>query len=454
MIRDRKNSRPEPESDRRATPVHTYNNGQPYQIARGRTADRSQLEHAINKGHSILRGRPTLHEFIASVKRELKIRKYAQASISNYMSALNGFLAWFGGPPNKVTIEHVRNYLEVLADGGASSSHLSVTLSAIRTAFDKFCCRDVTLGLATPRRKKIQPIVLSTAEITRILNASPTRMSKLAIGIMYAAGLRNRELCRLRVQDLDFDRGTIRVAQGKGSADRLVMLPTTFSARLAEMCAELKADDWIFPSAEHRRNRHISSRTLQRWVHVAVDMAGIKRHITPHSFRHAFATHLLENGTDIRFIQKLLGHQRLETTTIYTRVAKINTTSVVSPLDKISAPTLHSKTKENDAPKKAPKPVGSLSIVLKNHESAPKASVTLIVLAADRSEQAVLGDIRVGFDKRNWIQLEIPAIESWTTQLANLPRAQQARIRSPEFFENIRHQISNRFLASIDRPPY
>jgi len=433
------------------SPIHTYNNGQPYQIARGRLADRSQLEQAIHKGHSILQGRPDRLEFLAAVKRELKIRKYAPASISNYMSSLSGFLGWLGSMPNTVTSEHVRNYLEVLVDGGASSSHLTVTLSAIRTAFDKFCCRDVTLGLATPRKQKRQPVVLSTAEVTRILNSAPTRMSKLAIGIIYAAGLRNRELCRLRVRDLDFDRHTIRVSQGKGSADRLVMLPKTFSARLFEMCSDLKGDDWVFPSRASRRNRHISSRTLQRWVHLATDMAGIKKHVTPHSFRHAFATHLLENGTDIRFIQKLLGHQRLETTTIYTRVAQINTASVVSPLDRISTPEPPST--ETVVLKTIPKPVGSLRIVLNNRESQTAADVSLFVLSANRNQQAILDGITVKLDSRNWVQLELPPLEAWQPQLANLPAAQQSRIRSPEFFENIRHQISSRFLASINRPP-
>lgn len=445
------NSPPKPLSNRdRKPPVHTYNNGQPYQIARGRLADRSRLEQSIHKGHSILQGRPTRDEFLAAVKRELKIRKYAQASISNYMSSLNGFLSWLGSPPNTVTSEHVRNYLEILVDGGASSSHLAVTLSAIRNAFDKFCCRDVTLGLATPRKQKRQPIVLSTTEVTRIINSAPTRMSKLAIGIMYAAGLRNRELCRLRVRDLDFDRNTIRISQGKGAADRLVMLPKTFSARLFDMCSDLQGDDWIFPSRVSRRSRHISSRTLQRWVHLAADMAGIKRHVTPHSFRHAFATHLLENGTDIRFIQKLLGHQRLETTTIYTRVAQINTTSVVSPLDRISTSEAEAETVPS---KTTLKPVGSLCIVLSNHESQTSADISLVVLGADRSQQAILDGITVRLDSRNWVQLELPPLKAWQSQLGNLSVNQQSRIGSPEFFENIRHQISSRFLASINLPP-
>ena len=180
-------------------PVHTYNNGQPYRIARGRAADRASVESAIRKGHSILSGRPDAVYFLATVRRELKIRKYSANSISNYLSALGGFLAWFGSPPNRITREDVRDYLELLVDGGADASHLSVVLAAICTAFDKFCCRDITLGIATPRRKKRQPVVLSPQEVRRMLNAAPTRQSKIALGLIYAAGLRR---CRLAIGSL------------------------------------------------------------------------------------------------------------------------------------------------------------------------------------------------------------------------------------------------------------
>jgi site-specific recombinase XerD len=440
-----------PRHPSRPNPVHTYNNGQPYQTARGRFADRSPVENAISKGHSILRGRPDTAEFLATVKRELKIRKYAGTSISNYMSALKGLLTWFGNSPNRITIEDVRNYLEVLVDGGASSAHLSVNLCAIRTAFDKFCCRDVTLGLATPRQKKRQPVILSTEEVKRILNSAPSKTSRLAIGIMYAAGLRNSELCKLKVHDLDFDRNTIRVSQGKGASDRLVMLPVAFSATLKRMCTDLNSNDWLFPSLDHRNDRHMSPRTLQRWVATAAELAGISKRVTPHSFRHAFATHLLENGTDIRFIQKLLGHQRLETTTIYTHVAKLQTNSITSPLDTLSSSdhatqTVPSTTENVD-------PVGSLRIGIAMNDDKQQADVSLAILGPTGVEQAVLSGTRVFVDARKWIQIEIPSAEDWLPQLQTLPQTQSARIQSPQFFETLRREISKRFLESIPTPP-
>ena len=429
----------------RRRPVHTYNNGQPYQIARGRDAPRSPLEGAVRKGHSILQGRPSTDKFLAVVKRELKIRKYASNSIKSYLSALRGFLGWFGAAPNRVTIEDVRNYLEVLVDGGASSSQLSGNLSAIRTAFDKFCCRDVTLGLVTPRKRKYQPVVLSTEEVQRILDAAPTRISKLAIGIMYAAGLRNGELCKLRVLDLDFDRGTIRVSQGKGRSDRLVMLPVTFVEVLKRKCADLDKGDWIFPSFNHRKNRHMSPRTLQRWVITATELAGVSKQVTHHSFRHAFATHLLENGTDIRFIQKLLGHRRLETTTIYTHVAKLKTVNISSPLDQLAE-------SQPASPSSRPS-VGRMRIGIEPHSGGDSADVRLAIVGAEGNEPVTLDGVEVRLDSRKWVQLEMPAAEQWLPRLNKLSKAQRDRIQSPEFYETLRSQISQRFLAAISSPP-
>ena len=436
-------------------PVHTYNNGQPYQIARGRNSNRDPVEYSRPTGHSILHGRPSIEQFIVAVKRELKIRKYSPNSINNYISAIKAFLGWLGHPPNRATIEDVREWLELMVDGGASASHLAVTLSAIRTAFDKFCCRDITLGLATPRRKKRQPVVLSTAEVTRILNAAPNQTIKLAIGIMYAAGLRNSELCKLQAQDIDFDRNAIRIRQGKGNADRIVMLPATFTPILKRKCADLHSHEFIFPSLNHRSDRHVSPRTLQRWVTTAAELAGISKRVTPHSFRHAFATHLLENGTDIRFIQKLLGHQRLETTTIYTRVAQLKTQNVTSPLDRLTQQSheVAAQTPPASHPNVTPKPVGRLSICISNGGKPDAADVRINIAHAHVPQQVVLDGIHVRLDDRKWIQLDIPTPETWLPQLQRLPPEQRERIESPEFFELLRSQISKRFLNFIASQP-
>ena len=459
-------------------PIHTYNNGQPYQIARGRVADRRAIEHHGSPGHSILHGRPSTEKFLKAVRRELKIRKYSKNSISNYGSALKVLLTWFGRPPNRVTLEDVRCWLELMVDGNASASHLSVTLSAIRTAFDKFCCRDVTLGLVTPRRKKNQPVILSPNEVNRVINAAPRMAVKLAVAIMYAGGLRSSELCRLKIADLDFERRTIRVHQGKGGADRLVMLPRSFEAILKAWCEQSPGETWLFPSLSGQVNRHMNPRSLQRWVKSCVQLAGIKKRVTPHSFRHAFATHLLENGTDIRFIQKLLGHQRLETTTIYTKVAQLKSAMVSSPLDQLpvsidvprsskltdsiptsTGPNASTPPKTGGQHHPVNPPVGRMSIGLTLAPSKQSAEISLRILgpqspkSTERNVLAVLDGISVHRDQRQWIELRLPVVDSWKSQLDSLPTSQRDRIQTPEFFEQLRAEIGRRFIDRLNQAP-
>ena len=452
-------------------PIHTYNNGSPYRSAAGRGLAREAVHRHRFSGHPIVQGFPSGAEFIKAVNRELKIRAYRRNTRTSYISNLTKFLRWFGGAPHQVVIEDVRNFLEVLVDGGASSSTLSGHLSSIRTAFDKLCGRDVTLGLATPRRQKRQPVILSAAEVQRIIAAAPRINIKLAIGIMYAAGLRNGELCRLRVRDLDFDRRTIRVYQGKGQTDRTVLLPRTFEATLRELCSDRQGTDYLFPSGRRSRSsraagRHMSPRTLQRWVVLSVDLAGLKKRVTPHSFRHAFATHLLENGTDIRYIQKLLGHARLETTTIYTRVAQVRSERIVSPLDQLpnnqkrrpsarvdSAGDSGSESagdwageSASDSSNQPQRSVGTLRFDLKRIPGRSAVTVQLHIMGARKT---VLAGIEAFQNDQNWIEIRLPASNQWRSAIESLPSQQRARIQSPEFYELIRREISKRALLLL-----
>ena len=441
-------------------PVHTYNDGKAYFPARGRAAVRQSIELRQPTPHSVISGRPTTEAFLRAVHQQLKIRKYASNSEKKYLCHLRGFLRWHGNRPHTITRQDVCDYLELLVDSGVSSSHLSGCLSAIRMAFDKLCGRDITLGLATPRRAKHQPVILSTEEVSRILGAAHTRIAKLALGILYAAGLRNSELCRLQVQHIDFDRNTIRIRQGKGASDRLVMLPQTFAPALQQLCHNQPGETWLFPALNGtnepngRTSRHMSPRTLQRWVANAVNFANVTKRVTPHSFRHAFATHLLESGTDIRFIQKLLGHQRLETTTIYTKLAQIRDQAVRSPLDQLNHPNSQKNVRPNPPGLSLPvsppltKSVGKLKIHLQRIARTDEAKVTLEILRNDSlgvTDRIFLLGIRVQRTHQNWIQLTLPDPETWQQPFKRLPREVVERIQSIEFYETIRNQISRRF---------
>lgn len=434
---------------RSSQPVSTYNDGKPYRQPLGRSAPRESVIDHLRTVHPVIQGKPTSQQFVRAIVRELKIRFYSQKTVKSYRNALAAFLRWFGSHPHMVTREDVRNYLEVLVDGGAGSSWVSINLSAIRTAFDKMCGRQVTLGLETPRRAKRLPSVLSQKEVIRMLQAAIRLRDKLLIGLMYATGLRVSEVVRLRWRDFDFDRRTVNVWQGKGRSDRQVMLPECFQSLLARIAQEHRPDDFLFPSEAARsarkspqpieqNKRYLSPRTVLRAVTTTAQIAGIRKHVTPHSLRHAFATHLLEHGTDIRFIQKLLGHARIETTTIYTKVAVIRGQQVASPLDAI----VKSEPKQNlPAPVK---PVGTLRI-----DVTPSVSDrgTVTVTIQNRPAPVVLTGITVHQPRPGWITLDVPPQEDWSDQREQLTPAQRERIESPEFYELLRQQVTQRFLA-------
>ena len=313
----------------------TYNDGKPYYPARGHLAPKSSLELRKLTCHPVIRGKPSAEEFVVAIHREMKIRSYQPTTIRKYISAISRFLDWFGRRPNRVTLEVVRQFLELLVDSGAQSSTLVTYISAIRMSFDKFCGRSVTLGLATPRRRKRLPVVPSRDEIRRLIANTTGSRDRLLIELMYASGIRVSEVACLQWKHIDFDRSSIRVESGKGKVDREALFPITCAQKLLQLCELAGGRGYVFVSSESV-DRHISPRTVERIVKQCSLNAGIAKNISPHSLRHAFATHLLEKGTDIKFVQKFLGHRKLETTAIYTRCAKISSNRITSPLDELS----------------------------------------------------------------------------------------------------------------------
>lgn len=422
--------------------IATYPNGQVYTLPRGRYAPRQRVNDQLEVSNSVVQGCPDTNEFIDRIIREMRLRFYQPKTIKSYANALRALLRWFGGSPHRLTREDVREYLLYLVDAGASSAWVSVNLSAIRTAFDKMCHRQVTLGLASPRRPKKLPVVLSVPEVQRLLQATPSLGDKLLLGLMYATGMRVSEVARLRYRDLDFDRKLINVWQGKGRSDRQVMLPETFSPLLNQLAENSPQDDYLFPGAN--QGRHVSPRTAERIMARAVRISGIRKRATPHTLRHSFATHTFENGCDIRHIQKILGHVRLETTTIYVKVAKpADGQSIPSPLD-VTTRSMNSRN-----PSTSPA-VGQLRIHVKTEsgEKHRQAKVTLGIQTDTRPVYLtgiVAKEIRPG-----WVSLDIPPLEKWEEPFRWFTPQQRERIESPEFYELLQREIPKRLLRLPD----
>lgn len=274
---------------------------------------------------------------LARMDEEMRLRGFTRQTRRLYLAHVRRFhtrsVSDDAGAP--ATSQDVRRWLLSLLDDGRSHSYANQALSALRFLYGSVLGHPLELaGLPRPRRKKSLPKVLSPVEVRRFLEALPTPKYRAIAFVLYSTGLRVSECARLKVADVDGSRRVIHVRQGKGRKDRYVMLSPVLLEVLRQYFRVERPHDWLFPSG-HRRDRHVTVRTIQRQVAAAARRAGIGKHVTPHMLRHSFATHLMEAGTDLRFIQELLGHARPGTTAIYTKVARRHVRDVQSPVDRL-----------------------------------------------------------------------------------------------------------------------
>lgn len=469
-------------------PFHRYTNTKTYVAARGRNAPRDVVLDTRDfrsemAAVDLRRERPTCREFVRIVYREMVIRQYKRKTLKAYMIVLKSFLRWAGCLPHQLDRESVKEYLLYMAESDKGASDMSVHLSAIRTLFDKFCFLDITLGIETPRRGRKKPVVLSKDEVRRLLEAAVTMRDKLLIGIMYATGLRVSEVVRLRWSDIDLDRNEIRVVQGKGNVDRNVMLPESYRALFTALKTELGGDAYLFPSESNYRNgssasRYLSSRTVERVMERTVEVAGIKKHATPHTLRHSFATHSYEDGYDIRRIQGILGHVRLETTTLYVHIANpVDPTQMPSPIDRLGgdsldasilAPSISPQSRVSTSSDKrvdgsqskessARLPKGLLDEVhplvhVKQLDGEDSVRVTVEVRSAryrvsdsnDKKERVFLTGIRATESRPGFWTLSIPPLEAWRAEIANLDRGARELVQRAEFYRYLQSSIEGK----------
>src|SRR5471032_3706233 len=258
----------------------------------------------------------------------------------NYISFVRDFAAFLGRAPDTATAEDVRRFQVHQRESGVQPPTINCSVSALRFFFTMTLDRpDLSRRLVLARYPRKLPAVLSVEEVGRLLESAPGAKYKAALGTAYGAGLRVSEVAALKVGDIDSERMLLRVEQGKGRKDRNAMLSPQLLGLLRLWWREGKRrgvmlpHGWLFPGQSSVEP--ISTRQLNRAVHEAAEAAGIKKRVTPHTLRHSFATHLLEQDVDIRVIQVLLGHSKLDTTALYARVATKTIRAVTSPLEHI-----------------------------------------------------------------------------------------------------------------------
>ncbi len=273
---------------------------------------------------------------------DVQMRKLSPATQASYIRAVTKLTDYLKHSPETATAEELRDFQLHMVNQGVSRGTLNATVTGLRFFFKTTLGRpEAIIKITTVPLPRKLPVVLSREEAARLFEAADSPKYKAALSIAYGAGLRISEVTALKISDIDSKRMTIRVEQGKGRKDRYAMLSPVLLEhlrdwwRFAYQQGRIYKNGWLFPGMNPVN--HITARQLSRACLSIASDANIEKHITMHSLRHSFATHLLEAKVDVRVIQVLLGHKKLETTALYAQVATDLLQEVISPLDTLNS---------------------------------------------------------------------------------------------------------------------
>jgi integrase/recombinase XerD len=272
-------------------------------------------------------------ELYQKMARDLKLKNLAATTQTEYLRCCSHFARYYMKSPAQMGEAAIKEYLAHLQLKGAGPETLKMNVAGLKFLYGVTLDRPkVAARLPWPKVPHRKPDILSVAELEKVLSAVKSLAPAMAVLTAYGAGLRVSEVCRLRVEDIDSKRGLIHVRLGKGGKDRYVMLAERLLVALRAYWVKARPrDGWLFPG--RNKGKPLSAEAVRKALNEAVRSAKLKKRVTTHSLRHAFATHLLEAGTDIRVIQVLLGHASIRTTARYTQVSARHVASVKSPLD-------------------------------------------------------------------------------------------------------------------------
>jgi integrase/recombinase XerD len=266
---------------------------------------------------------------------KLELKKYSLSTARTYIGLFEVFLNHYKDvDPINLNENDIRAYLAKMVREKRSNSHINQMINAIKFYYE------IVLGMPNrfydierPIKEEKLPVVLSKNEISAMLKNLKNIKHKCMVSLLYSAGLRLSELLNLKITDIDSDRMLIRVRSAKGNKDRYTILSTTLLADLRTYYLEYKPQEYLFEGPHHNK---YSDTSVRKIVGKAARYSGIRKNVGPHTLRHSFATHLLEDGTDLRYIQTLLGHKSSRTTEIYTHVATNIVRGIKSPLDTLN----------------------------------------------------------------------------------------------------------------------
>lgn len=266
--------------------------------------------------------------------QEMRIRNFSPKTIQAYLYYNKELLRFASKDVREIEKQDIRDYIDCLFNSGRSSSTVNLAINAFKFYYEGALHRRFFVpgfSVKRPKSEKKLPVVLSKNEVVMMINSLDNIKHKLMIQILFGSGLRVSEVVNLKINDIDFIRKIITIRQGKGAKDRITIVSGQTLNNIEKYLAEHQPLIFLFES--YRAGEKIAVRSVQKVVAEAVVSAGVNSNASAHNLRHSFATHLLENGTDIRYIQELLGHARLETTQVYTKVANYKLKEIKSPLE-------------------------------------------------------------------------------------------------------------------------
>lgn len=271
-----------------------------------------------------------MNQWIQRCEEELRLKGYSLRTRELYLSTVRAYVRYLEAEGGVVEeTRWVRCYMLKRQEDAMSASTLHVTLGALKFFYRHALARRLEIDLKYPKKPKRLPVVFSREEVRALLKSIPNRKHRLMLSLAYGAGLRVGEVVRLKVEDFDFSANLLQIRQGKGGRDRRTLLPETLLPALKNWMFARRKGEWVF---ESERGGRLCTRTAQKVFMNALDRTKIQKNASFHSLRHSFATHLLEQGTDLRFIQELLGHRDIKTTERYTHVTERGLQRIRSPL--------------------------------------------------------------------------------------------------------------------------
>ncbi len=275
---------------------------------------------------------------------ELQRRNYSPTTIRYYLRVVENFARYFGKRPDRLTQEDIRGYhLYLIQERKLQASTVGLHIAALRFFFVKTLRRPyLQLDLPYPKRPKRLPTVLSQDEVARLIDSANNLLDYTMLMTLYATGMRRAELCGLKVEDIDSERMIVHIRQGKGNRDRDVPLTPKLLKTLREYWRWMKPKTYLFPGMvdNWRADKPLTPKCVWLAVQDAAKRAGLKKHVSPHTVRHSWATHLLENGADLRTIQMLLGHSDLRATSVYLHLSRRHLQAVANPVEALSVSRL------------------------------------------------------------------------------------------------------------------